>query len=315
MIGNNVMIATVTLNPALDRCIYVDSLLPNDTNRVIRMETDAGGKGLNGSRVLKELGSETIALGFVGGHTGHYIEHVLKSNGIPVDFVYTDTDTRTNLCIQEVSGAPPTTLNELGPHITESQFDELFAKVREAASRSSIVIFGGSLPPGAPVDTYQRLVKLAADAGAKVVLDSDGEPMRLGMEAAPFMIKPNRDEVRRLVDVDIHSLDDAGHAAELLSQAGIKLVVISMGAQGALARSDEGTFFAASPDITPVSSIGSGDSMVAGIMHILSQGKSLAEALVWGTAAGAATAMTDGTDICRRHQVLELLAKVHVQQL
>jgi 1-phosphofructokinase len=192
------MISTVTLNPALDKCIYVDKLHANDTNRIIRMETDAGGKGLNASRVLKQLGNETTALGFVGGHTGKYIEHALSSSGICVDFVHTDTNTRTNMCIQEACGAPPTTLNEPGPQVTEEQFEDLYSKVRDAASKSSMVICGGSLPPGAPPDTYRRLVKEISEAGSEAILDSDGEAMRLGIEAAPFMIKPNRDEVRRL---------------------------------------------------------------------------------------------------------------------
>jgi len=309
------MISTVTLNPALDKCVYVETLLPNDTNRIVKVEVDAGGKGFNASRVLKELGSETIALGFLGGQTGKYIEHVLRSDGISVDAVYTGSDTRTNICIQDISGLPPTTLNEAGARTSEEELEALFAKVMQVASKSSMIVIAGSLPPGAPVDTYKRLVKLACEAGSKVILDSDGEPMRIGMEAAPFMIKPNRDEVGRLVDIDIQSNEDAARAAELLASRGIELIVISMGSRGALVRSREGTWFASPPDIKPVSTIGSGDSMVAGFAHALSQGRPIVEALMWGSAAGAATAMTDGTGICKRHQVLELLDKVQVQEL
>lgn len=309
------MIATITLNPALDKSIYVERLLPNDTNRILRVETDAGGKGINASRVLKELGDETVALGFLGGDTGSYIEHVLISSGIATDFVHIDSNTRTNIAIQEESGLPPTSLNESGPNITEDELNELFAKVQRVARKSSMVIIGGSLTSGVPSDTYKKLVQLIKSAGAKAILDADGEPMRLGMEARPFMIKPNRDEVRRLIGVDIASPNDAARAANILAEKGIELVVISMGAKGAVARSSEGAWYVTSPDIRPVSTIGSGDSMVAGIAYILSQGKSLQEALIWGTAAGTATAMTDGTEICKRHQILQLLNEVHVQQL
>ena len=193
------MIATVTLNPALDKSVYIDRLHPNDANRITKIEVDAGGKGVNASRVLNELGSETIVLGFLGGRTGRFIEHVLNTEGIPTDLVHIERETRTNISVQEASGAPPTMLNEPGPPIAEDEFDELFVKVRRAAHRSSIVIFGGSVPPGAPADVYQKLVTIVREAGARAILDSDGEPMRLGMQAAPFMIKPNRDEVQRLI--------------------------------------------------------------------------------------------------------------------
>jgi len=309
------MIATVTLNPALDKSVYIGSLRPNDANRITKIEVDAGGKGINASRVLNELGGETIALGFLGGRTGRFIEHVLNTEGIPTDFVHIEKETRTNICVQEASGAPPTMLNEPGPPITEDEFDELFVKARKAAHGSSMVIFGGSVPPGAPTDVYRRLVTIVREAGARAILDSDGEPMRLGIEAAPFMIKPNRDEVQRLIGVEVTSADDAARALKSLRELGIQLVVISMGADGAVAGSDEGIWHAAPPRVKPVSTIGSGDSMVAGIAHILSHGGSLEEALRWGSAAGAATAMTNGAEICKRRQVLELLDKVRMERL
>ena len=309
------MIATVTLNPALDKSIYLDRLHPNDANRILRIEVDAGGKGINASRVLKELGDETIALGFVGGHTGSYIEHVLKNEGIPTDFVHVKADTRTNICIQELTGAAPTMLNEPGPTISEKDFDGLFDKVRKIAQQCSFVIFGGSLPPGVPKDIYQLLVKVVQDSDSKAILDSDGEPMRLGMKSTPYMIKPNREEVERLINLRVKNVGEAVRAANILTGTGVKLVVISMGAEGAVAGSAGEVWHVTPPQVTAVSTIGSGDSMIAGIAHILSKGGSLGEALKLGTAAGAATAMTDGTEICKHRQVLDLLEKVRLERL
>ena len=309
------MIATVTLNPALDKSIYVDRLHPNDTNRILRVEVDAGGKGINASRVLKELGSETIALGFVGGKIGSFIEHVLENEGIPTDFVQVKADTRTNVCIQELTGSPPTMLNEPGPNIAEDDFDKLFDKVRKVARESSFVIFGGSLPPGVPKDIYKLLVNAAQESDSKAILDSDGEPMRLGMKSMPYMIKPNREEAERLVSLRVKNVGEAVRAANILARNGVKLVVISMGADGAVACSAGEVWQAVPPKVTPVSTIGSGDSMVAGIAHILSKGGSLGEALKLGAAAGAATAMTDGTEICSHHQVQDLLKKVRLERL
>ena len=309
------MIATVTLNPALDKTVYIDHLLPNDTNRIKKIETDAGGKGINASRVLKELGSETLVFGFLGGRIGRQIENELKHEGVPTDFVWIAGETRTNISVQETSGAPPTMLNEPGPTISAPDLERLKQKVGEVGAKSDFVLLGGSPSPGVPKDIYFELCNIAGCFGAKVILDSDGEPMRLGIECAPFMIKPNRDEVRRLVGIDIRGLDDGVKALGMLRDKGIELVVISMGAKGAIAGNSDGVWNAVPPKVKPVSTIGSGDSMVAGIAHILCQGGDLGEALRWGTAAGAATAMTNGKEICKRAQVLELLERVEVTKI
>ncbi|HAH87766.1 MAG: 1-phosphofructokinase [Armatimonadota bacterium] len=309
------MIPTVTLNPSLDRSVYVEKLLPHDTNRITKVETDVGGKGLNASRVLKELGSDTVCLGFAGGDIGRFIEHTLNTNGIPTDFVCVEGETRMNIDIQEASGAPPTALNESGPQILPDELKKLFAKVKKTVRQSGMIIFGGSLPPGIPEDTYARLLAVAKEAGAKTILDAEGEPMRLGMEVLPFMIKPNRDETLRLTGVDIQSNQDALRALDIFAQKGIELPVISMGARGAVARLGGEAFLAIPPKVKVVSTIGSGDSMVAGIAHILNRGGSLPDALRWGSAAGAATAMTGGTEIGHSNQILALLDKVSIEQI
>lgn len=309
------MIATVTLNPALDKCVFVDHLQPNDTNRICKVEVDAGGKGINASRVLKELGNETITLGFIGGHTGRYIEHVLKLDGIHTSFTIIDADTRTNIAIQEASGAPPTSLNEPGPLITADELNKLTVHVKEIASKSKLMIFGGSLPSGIPANIYQTLIESVKQTGVKTILDSDGEPMRMGMQASPFMIKPNRDEVKRLVGIDIQSLDDAKKALNLLAEFGVQVIVISMGAKGAVAASSDGIWHAVPPDVIVVSTIGSGDSMVAGMSHVFADNGTLEDALRWGSAAGSATAMTNGAEICKQSQVIDLLDKVMIEKI
>ncbi|MHB1456210.1 MAG: 1-phosphofructokinase [Armatimonadota bacterium] len=309
------MIATVTLNPAIDKCVFIDCLCPNDTNRIYKVEVDAGGKGVNVSRVLKELGSETITLGFIGGHMGRYIEHVLRSERIRTSFTTINADTRTNIAIQEASGIPPTSLNEPGPFITAAEQNVLTSHVKEIAWRSKLMIFGGSLPSGIPVDIYQTLIESVKETGVRIILDSDGEPMRLGMKASPFMIKPNRDEVKRLVGVDIQSLDDAKNALNLLAEFKVQVIVISMGAKGAITATKDGVWHAVPPEVKVVSTIGSGDSMVAGMAHIFAENGSVEDALRWGSAAGAATAMTNGAEICRRTQIIDLLDRVVIKKI
>lgn len=308
------MIVTVTLNPALDKSILVDRIRVGDTNRIIQVETDAGGKGINVSRVLKALGSETVAMGFVGGTTGRFIEHVLNQEGVPTDFVRVAGETRTNLDIQEQSGAPPTALNECGPTIRAEELDELRAKLRKVLIGAKMVVLGGSLPPGVPPGIYAELIQLARERGVRAVLDADGESLKLGLAAKPFMIKPNAAEAARLLGQEVASPEDAVEAAKVLVGRGIGLVVISMGSKGAVAVTAEESWLAAPPEVKAISTIGSGDSMIAGITHTLGEQGSLAEALRWGSAAGAATAMTSGKEIASRAGIVALLDQVRLSQ-
>jgi len=308
------MISTVTLNPALDKTIYVRELLPHDTNRIERIETDIGGKGINAARVLKELGLDALALGFVGGKTGRFIQHELHEEGIRTDFVHVHGETRTNLAVQEASGAPPTALNERGPAASPENLRDLTEKVLRAAAHSEMVLLGGSLTPGAPDDLYRALCEGIAEAGAKVVLDADGDAMVAGLRARPYMIKPNRDEAQRLLGRAIETQDDAVAAVrELAGQ--VEIAVISMGAEGAIAAAGDEVCRAIPPKVRVVSTIGSGDSMLAGMMSRLCEGGTLGEALALGCAAGAATATTNGAEIGRREDVFRLLADTRVERL
>ncbi|MDO8587342.1 MAG: 1-phosphofructokinase [Armatimonadota bacterium] len=309
------MIATVTLNPALDKTVYVDKLLPHDANRIIKIESDAGGKGINASRVLKELGSETVALGLIGGPTGSFIEHVLQNEGVRTDFVRIIRHTRTNIAVQNADGSPPTMLNEPGPQCTADALRKLKAKVRETARKSYAVIFGGSVVPGAPKDIYHDLIHIAHAEGALSVLDADGAPLVEGCAAAPFMIKPNIDEAGRLVGAKLQSEAEIVNAARALCDRGVRLVVVSMGKYGAIAAMDGECRRATPPRVEVISTIGSGDSMVAGIMHILCKKGSLEQALKLGCAAGAATAMTNGAEIGKRDNILKLLDRVTVERI
>ena len=309
------MIATVTLNPALDKMIYVESLLRHDANRTINIESDAGGKGINASRVLKELESETVALGFIGGSSGSFIEHVLENEGVPTDFVRVAGPTRTNIAVQEADGSPPTMFNEPGPAIGKDAMKKLTDKLKDVAGRSYAVIFGGSICAGAPKDIYHEMIHMVDAAGALAILDADGAPLIEGCAAMPYMIKPNIDEAGRLVGAKLQSEAEVVRAARALCDRGVRLVVISMGKSGAIATNCTECWRATPPRVQVVSTIGSGDSMVAGIIHTLEKGGSLEDAMRLGSAAGAATAMTNGAEIGRRKNILALLDQVKVERI
>jgi 1-phosphofructokinase family hexose kinase len=309
------MIVTVTLNPCIDQTVFVDGLKLHDANRVVRFETDAGGKGVNLSRVVAELGGESVATGLLGGGPGAFVRRVLDAQGVRHEFVEIEKDTRTNFTVEDGSGEAPTSFNAKGPMVAEFEWDALVDKVRTIATGASWVTLGGSLPQGVPVDAYLTLGWIAKELGAKLALDADGEAARQGLEAKPDFIKPNKKEAGRLLGRAVESVEDAVFAAEellqYLSEGGI--CIVSLGAEGAVLATREETFIGKPIEIESNSTIGSGDSMVAGVLLSLVQGKPLREAFALGIAAGTATAMTDGAEIARRSVVDELLAKVQIE--
>lgn len=315
------MILSVTLNPSVDHALFLDELKLGDTNRVRRTERDAGGKGVNLSRVVAELGSKTLATGFLGGGPGDYVRGVLDRQHVSHCFIQVKEDTRINFSVEDDSENPPTTFNERGPNISAEDLDALEAKIVELLPDVHWVCLGGSLPPGVPPDIFGRLTSLAHRHGAKVALDADGEPLQHGLAAGPDFIKPNAKEATRALGREIVSPEDAIAAAlQLRAQLTIAgspkaIVVISMGEDGAVLSCDKGNYRGISPDVDSHSTIGSGDSMIAGILWALEQQKSIEEAFQWGLACGAATAMTDGSEIARRPVILDLLPRAKVEAI
>jgi 1-phosphofructokinase len=306
------MILSVTLNPCVDHALFVSQLKVGDTNRVTRTETDAGGKGVNLSRVVAELGGKTVATGFLGGGPGAYIRKVLDAQGVLHDFVEIERDTRMNFSVEDDGGTPPTTLNEAGPQIEPQEWEDLVRHVERYAASAWWVTLGGSIPPGVPGDAFARLCQTAHKAGSKVLLDADGEALRLGLEAGPDFIKPNAKEASRLLGRPVETLDQAKEAALELHRGGISTVVVSRGADGAVLASQGRVVCGVSPKVHTRSTIGSGDSLLGGMLWAMTESKSIEEAFAWGLAAGAATATTDGSEIARRAVVKSLLPEAQV---
>ncbi len=303
------MILSVTLNPCIDQTLFVDGLKPHDTNRVVRTEVDAGGKGINLSRVAVELGGDSLATGFLGGGAGAYIRRILDVQGVRHDFVEIEGNTRTNFSVEDGSSEPPTTFNSKGPSVTASEWDRLFALVTRHVQTSDWIALGGSLPKGVPVEAYFEIGNVVKQAGKRLALDADGEAMRRGLDAKPHFIKPNRKEAGRLLGRSVESVDDAVFAAEELRQylEPDGICVLSLGKDGAVMASSAGTVIGRPIDVEYVSTIASGDSLVGAMLAALERGSSLDDSFRLGLAAGAATAMTDGAEIARRPVVERLL--------
>ncbi|MDH7570306.1 MAG: 1-phosphofructokinase family hexose kinase, partial [Armatimonadota bacterium] len=253
------MVVTVTLNPAVDRTIWVDELRPGDANRVRRSDTDPGGKGINLSLVLRELGMPTAALGFIGGKTGRFVQSYLQQRGVPTAFVEVAGETRINIAVQERSGNPPTTFHEPGPEVTLEDLRKLGEQIRAALPQCKLMAFGGSLPPGVQNDVYAKLIAFCQQGGVKAILDADGQALMQGLSAKPYLVKPNREEASRLLGRPIRSLEDAASAAdEILQQYGVTIAVVSLGARGAVAAASTEAWHASPPVLTSKSTVGSG---------------------------------------------------------
>ena len=304
------MILSVTLNPAVDQQIFVRGLKLGDTNRVIRTEIDAGGKGVNVSRVYAELGHPTMATGFIGGNSGSIIRRVMDAQGCHDHFIEITGETRINVSVEDESGNPPTTFNEKGPVISEHEWKALKEKVAELAKGADWVCMGGSLPPGLPTTAYRDLAELVS---CKVLIDADGEPMKEAMLAKPDFIKPNTAEAERLVGRALETTKAVVEAAiELRNRLKPTAVaVVTRGELGAVLVCPEGVFVGESAPVEARSTIGSGDSFLGGMLWAIEEGMPLIEAFRWGLAAGAATATTNGMEIARRG-VIELLHR-HTQ--
>ncbi len=307
------MILSLTLNPCIDRAMFVEHLTVHDANRIVRAEVDAGGKGLNLSRVVAELGGRTLASGFLGGVAGAHVEHVLDEQGVVHRFVQIRGETRTNFSVEDGSG-PPTSFNDRGPAISEHDLNSLRGLLPELFFAARWLAMCGSLPPGVPATIYAELTAVAREAGLRVLVDADKEPMQRALEAKPDLIKPNAEESSRLVGRDIRTRDDAITAArELLPRVNKDgIVIISLGAEGAALATGSEIITGTAPQVEVHSTIGSGDSMLGGFLWALEEGLSLPEALRWGIACGAATACTDGSEIARLPVVDALFAQVTV---
>lgn len=308
------MIYSVTLNPALDRSIEVQELKNDDANRIEAEKSYAGGKGIDASRVIQVLGGQSIALGFVGGFNGMELEQRLLRQGVRCDFVETRGDTRTNIIIYVRSTGTYTTLNARGPDVNEVETKELLGKI-EALTDVDYMIISGSIPLGVGQDIYRQIVAIARKKGAFVALDADGDPMKLGIEAGPTIIKPNLHELGRLMGHEISDTEGALGAADELKKKQVDIILVSMGSKGALLVSDSARLLAVPPKIVVGSTVGAGDSLLGGFVLGHFQGRRLAECLRLGVAAGAATSMSRGTELCNREDVEALLPKVEIREV
>ena len=309
------MIYTVTLNPAVDKTVYVDNFAIDAVNRATSVRQDAGGKGINVSKTIKALGGESTAVAFLGGPSGAFIASALDEAGIAVRSFEVPGTTRTNTKVVDLASHTYTDINEPGAPVTKALLDDALAILALGINPGDIVVLSGSLPAGADANTYARWTRACRKAGARVFLDADGEALIEGIAARPALIKPNEVELGRMLGRELTEDADIVSAARELVEQGIAQVMVSMGGAGAIFVTERGAWRLHQPTVDVVSTVGAGDSVVAALAYAAEQELPLDQTARLCMATGAATVMRPGTEPARRDDIDRLIDQVSIEAL
>ncbi|NMA33967.1 MAG: 1-phosphofructokinase [Clostridiaceae bacterium] len=310
------MIYTVTLNPAVDKTVVINDFMVDSVNRVSSLRMDAGGKGINVSKVIQSLGGRSKAMGILGGFAGRYIKKYLDDIDIENDFVFISGETRTNLKVIDGKNKTNTDINEPGPNVAECDLEMLKNKLLEQVGNGSIVIFSGSVPENAERDIYYRWIDAVKQKGAAAILDADGELLKKGIEAGPYLVKPNIYELGKLFGTYIGNIEQAAEYAELLVRKyDIEMVVVSMGKRGALFIDKAKAVLAHALDVEVQSTVGAGDSMVAALAYSIGNGLDYESMIRLAVASAAANVMTSGSQPADLSVIRELEGRVAFRYL
>jgi 1-phosphofructokinase family hexose kinase len=308
------VIVSVTLNPSVDVPIALDEVRLGATNRCISSSVEPGGKGLNASRVVHRLGAETIAYGFAGGITGALLRRRLDDEGVPHAFDEIDELTRMDVMLYERALDRRTRLLPIGPHLGKEQLQRVRVRLALLDERT-IAVFGGSVPPGLAPDVYASFLGALVPRGVRCIVDASGEALAAALAAHPSLIKPNEEEAAEVVGLPVRDDAEALAAARVLREGGAQAVVISQGERGAVGMDAGGAWKVEVPPIEARNTVGAGDSMVGGMAFALERGEPFAEMLRWGAAAGTASAMAPGRNLCSGAEAEAVLARVTVRPL
>lgn len=311
------MILTVTMNPSIDTRYVLSELKIDDVNRVTPDKT-AGGKGLNVSRVLLQLGDDVVATGLLGGHMGAYMKELMDADGVANDFAPIAGETR--VCLNILHEGNQTELLESGPEVSADELEAFMAKFAELAAQASVVTLSGSLPRGVNADTYAKLTEAAGKAGAKVLLDTSGAALdaALASSAKPELVKPNLSEINALLGTaftpdQVTELKAAIDADGRF--AGIPWVVVSMGSAGSVAFHNGHAYRAKTPAIEAVNATGCGDSTIAGFAHSIAKGDDDVTTIKTANTCGKLNAMDPKTGHLVIERWDEIFSEVEVTEL
>jgi 1-phosphofructokinase len=309
------MIITVTLNPAVDKTIEVDNFTADSINRVSSIRLDAGGKGINVSKVIKNLEGESTALGILAGRTGEFISSYLDSEKIKNNFLFVEGETRTNIKVVDKVKKTNTDINEPGNKISQADEKNIEDKVFSEIQMDNILVLSGSVPQGIGKDIYGSWIKKAKEKGVKTILDADGELLKHGISAGPYLIKPNIHELEKLFDTKIDGIDEVVKYCRSIFDYGVEMIAVSLGSEGALFMDKEKSIYAHGLKVQVKSTVGAGDSMVAALAFALDKAYSFEKAVTLSVAAATAGVMTEGTTAGSLEDISEIEKQVVFEYL
>lgn len=303
------MIYTLTLNPSVDYIVELPTVHLGELNRTMSETKFPGGKGINVSRVLQRNDVKSIALGFTGGFTGKYIEDYLQNEEIQTDFVQVDGDTRINIKLKTEN---ETEINANGPKISEANISELMRKI-EALQPRDILVLAGSIPSTMPADVYEKIVKICYCKQIEFIVDAEEKLLKTVLPYKPFLIKPNHHELGEFFETEISDVNNAAFYARKLLDLGAKNVIVSLAEKGAIFINNEMALVASVPKGDVKSSVGAGDSMVAGFLAAYQNSKNSIEAFRYSVASGSATAFSIG--LCTKEKINQLVEQIKIHTL
>ena len=308
------MIVTLTPNPALDRTLIVPGFRHADTTRVRERHDAAGGKGLNVTRALHTLGARCRAIAPLGGVTGTAVHALATAEGLPLEAVPLIGETRTCLLITDPAAPDQLVVNEPGPSVSAVEWQSLRAAVVAASRTAQWLTISGSLPPGVAPADLRALIE-AIPAACNIALDTSGAPLQACLTAPIALLKINRDEIAQALGITLTDIPSTISAARRIVATGPRTVVITLGAQGALAVTADGAWVVSAPTIVAVSPVGSGDCTLAGLVDALDRGATLADAVAAGVACGSANALAPRAGVFALADVTRFQAHAQIQQL
>ena len=318
------MIYTITLNPAIDKAVVIEDFTIDKVNRIKELQEDPGGKGINVSKMIKELNGNSTAVIVKGGQNGKKLEGMLEDMKLDYKSISCDGETRINLKVVDRKNDTFTDINEPGPVLNNKIMDALEDYLESNLKENDILVLAGSISRGAPVDIYKKWILIANSKGARVIMDADGQALIKGMEGIPFLIKPNQEELERYFKETFEDDVDVAYYSKLLVDDGINFVIVSQGIKGCLLVSKEGVTKFDALKVKVKSTVGAGDAMVASIAHgveeVLSSKdqvshKEMETIVAYGVAASSASIEQPGTIMGSKGRVEELKAMVVAAEL
>ena len=304
-------IVTITMNPAIDKSVQVNALVPEVKLRCTHMKTEPGGGGINVSKALKRLGKDSLAIFPAGGHNGNMLQDLLREQELNFRTIPVKPETRENFIVLETTSNNQYRFNIASPVLDEMVTGECLALLSNLPFKPAFIVASGSLPEGIHENFYADIAAFSKKKGARFILDSSGTPLRLAANEGVYLLKPNLSELAGLSGVERLSKEDAVNAAQqVIARGHCEVIVVSLGAEGALLVTKEFHEFIAAPAVKKTSTVGAGDSMVAGMVYMLSQNESLSNMARFGVACGSAATMNPGTELFHQQDAQELYSNM-----